>query len=694
MQIGLKYVATVILFCIAEFSFSFQDTTFLNKDTLQEKTIQFAPNFSSEKVKSLGNYVGVVDDSLSFQFSSGISVLNTLRGRVPSTGISVEAPFASVKENAVYVIDGILYRQSSSNFYNMNAFDYTSITVLSRANAASVYGVYGGNGAFVLKSKTGENHSKPTIEFNAYTTAATMNNGTTSSIVPPGGFGQTNSYRQSYISPSIAYMQDFGKVDTRVSYNFLLPQSNAKNHNIKINTGFDLHPKFKARLIVDNLYNTYHDKSSSSSTWISDSSNYQIVDSVIYYVYDSVVVSNRFEKSNRSFLQGNLILQYYPTDWLTISSQSSLGKVNELVEQTENLDAFKRRDNQNRSLINFFATVNKRVGSAFTFSPFAGFQYESWEQEIEGNYNYVYYSHQDKYYLAGVNVSINDFLFGHFDYRKDVSSIFPKSYKQQPSHSTSLAFIFSDAFGWASSAFPFGKIRISIGRMYEDKHENNTYLVRIPENVFEVGTDLKFANNRIGFTFNYFNEKEINRNQSIDPRTGYSVSTGVIGNLRERGTEFIIEATPLKTNPFEYKTTLLLMTSKTTIEDGFSTSFSYGIDDPTPDWTSSLLNQVTWKNFALSFLIDARQGGTFYSYAGSGGFPNLNTYDGTQMKLRDLTIGYKFPTSILKYIRINQAYVSTSIRNSTLLYSSSGKDVEESFGLAQKTTSLNLNLLF
>ena len=137
------------------------------------------------------------------------------------------------------------------------------------------------------------------------------------------------------------------------------------------------------------------------------------------------------------------------------------------------------------------------------------------------------------------------------------------------------------------------------------------------------------------------------------------------------------------------------MTSKTTIEDGFSTSFSYGIDDPTPDWTSSLLNQVTWKNFALSFLIDARQGGTFYSYAGSsGGFPNLNTYDGTQMKLRDLTIGYKFPISILKYIRIKQAYVSTSIRNSTLLYSSSGKDVEESFGLAQKTTSLNLNLLF
>ncbi len=241
------------------------------------------------------------------------------------------------------------------------------------------------------------------------------------------------------------------------------------------------------------------------------------------------------------------------------------------------MDAYTRRDTQNRSLINFFATVNKRVGSSFTFSPFAGFQYESWDQEIEANYNYVYYSHQDKYYLAGVNVGINDFLFGHFDYRKDVSSIFPKSYKQQPTHSTSLAFIFSDAFGWASSAFPFGKIRASIGRMYQDKRENYTYLVRIPENVFEVGTDLKFANNRIGFTFNYFNEKEINRNQAIDPRTGYSVSTGVIGNLRERGTEFIIEATPVKTKPFEYKTTLLLMTSKTTIEDGFSTSFSYGI---------------------------------------------------------------------------------------------------------------------
>jgi hypothetical protein len=689
---NIKNVATVIFICLAKISFSFQDTTIIKRDTLQEKTIQFAPNFSSEKVKSLGNYVGVVDDSLSFQFSSGISVLNTLRGRVPSTGISVEAPFASVKENAIYVIDGILYRQSSSNFYNMNAFDYTSITVLNRGNAASVYGVYGGNGVFVLKSKTGENHLKPTIEFNAYTTAATANDGTTSSIVPPSGFGRANSYRQSYISHAIAYMQDFGKVDTRVSYNFILPVSNSTNHNIKINTGFDLHPKFKARLIVDNLYNTYHDKSSSSSTWISDSSNYQIVDSVIYYVYDSVVVSNRVEKSNRSYLQGSLILQYYPTDWLTLSSQSSLGKVNELVEQTENLDSYKRRDNQNRSLINFFATVNTRVGSSFTFSPFAGFQYEFWDQEIGGNSNYVYYSRQDKYCLTGVNVSINDFLFGHFDYRKDLSSVI--SNKQRATHSTSLSFIFSDAFGWTCAAFPFGKLRTSIGRIYEDKNENNSYLVRIPENVLEVGTDLKFANNRIGFTFNYFNEKEVNRNQSINPTSGYHVITIYNGNLREKGSEVIINAIPFRSKGLEYQATLLWGRSKTTVENGYSGNVGTFITNPVPNWISSILNQVTWKNFTLSFLIDGRKGGTFHSLNGWGPYPNYVNLDATQMKLRDLSIGYQFPKSLLKHIRIRQAFVSTSARNMLLLYSKSGQDVEESFGLAQKTTSLNLNLLF
>lgn len=69
-------------------------------------------------------------------------------------------------------------------------------------------------------------------------------------------------------------MQDFGKIDTRVSYNHLMsPGENNKRHSIKVNTGFDLHPKFNARLIIDNVYDKTFSSSSSTSHTISDSSS-------------------------------------------------------------------------------------------------------------------------------------------------------------------------------------------------------------------------------------------------------------------------------------------------------------------------------------------------------------------------------------------------------------------------------------
>ena len=113
-----------------------------------------------------------MDDSLLSQFSAGISVLNTLRGQVPNTGIGPAAQFATARANLLYVIDGLPSYSGITDYYNMNSFDYASIAFLSRGNAASLYGGAGSNGAFVLKSKTGENQTRPTIEFNSYSTYA------------------------------------------------------------------------------------------------------------------------------------------------------------------------------------------------------------------------------------------------------------------------------------------------------------------------------------------------------------------------------------------------------------------------------------------------------------------------------------------------------------------------------------------
>jgi hypothetical protein len=314
MQTRLKVFFTGIFVGIISNAFSFQDSNRLQEDTVNiQKAIQYTPYFSQEKLKSLGNYVGVVDDSLLFQFSSGISVLNTLRGQVPNTDISPHAQFATARQNSLFVIDGLPYQSEISSYYNMNSFDYSSIALLSRVNAAAIYGGTGANGALILKSKTGENQLKPAVEFNSYSTLSWYD------IENPNSDSETT--KQWYLSNSVAYMQDFGKIDTRVSYNFLaIPSTSdfdrhSNGHNFKINTGFDLNPKFNARLIIDNLYT----KSSYSSS--------------AFNPQQGIVVPSE-GKTNNNLFQGNLILRYQPLRWLTLTSQNSLGKIDYEWNQT------------------------------------------------------------------------------------------------------------------------------------------------------------------------------------------------------------------------------------------------------------------------------------------------------------------------------------------------------------------------
>lgn len=105
VQNSFKYVATLLLLCVASLAFSLQDSTRLNKGSIHNKTLRFTPYFSAEKAKSLGNYVDIVADSISFRLSAGISVLNTLRGRIPSINISNHATFANVRKTSVLVIE-------------------------------------------------------------------------------------------------------------------------------------------------------------------------------------------------------------------------------------------------------------------------------------------------------------------------------------------------------------------------------------------------------------------------------------------------------------------------------------------------------------------------------------------------------------------------------------------------------------
>lgn len=673
MQKIRKFVPTVLFACLVHVAFS-QDSTFVEEKA--EKKIQYTPYYSVEKLKSLGNYVGLMDDSIQFQLSAGISVFNTLLGFVPNAGVDLFAPNGRAG-TSLFVVDGIPHPQSVLNHYNLNSFDYSNITFLSRGNAASVYGVYGSDGAYLLKTKTGENHHRPAIEFNSY---ATLGWSDPIGLINPSSTQET--YTQWYFSNSIAYMQDYGKIDTRISYNFRhTPSPNhgenqkSNQHNFRVNTGFEITPKFKARLILDKFFSIAKFESPG---------------------YGSL--PGYMARQDRDFLQGNLLLKYQLTPWLKLSSQTSLVRMENDSERANDTTHGKT----DRLLTNLFLSADKLITPAFSVTPFIGIQYEETKTSMRASQAASSQEINTTALLGGIGINFKKYFFINLNYRDDRLSMFPSSEKSKPTSSVSTAFVFSDALRLNNSFFSFGKIRASIGKTFSDGDEDSDFVPVVSKKNTEFGTDLTFFDQRVSLTFNYFDEASEKILESTIPGTaGYIGYLVRIGDVRKKGTELIMGVTAVKGRAVKYEIYAMAMRTKHRVDFNHSVTPNPGIPDPVgvligdpePSWTGSLLNRVVLNHFMLSVLVDTRQGGTIMTTIfGSGGF-NVMTYDGTQMKLRDVSLGYHFARSFFNKVGVKRTSLSASARNLLLLYSASGNDAENVPGL-QKSTSLSLSLYF
>ena len=161
------------------------------------------------------------------------------------------------------------------------------------------------------------------------------------------------------------------------------------------------------------------------------------------------------------------------------------------------------------------------------------------------------------------------------------------------------------------------------------------------------------------------------------------------------------------------------------------------LGDPTPDWISGIRNTLTYKGLSMSFLIDIRQGGDIWNgtngiinYFGTsqktaderdirgyvfdgvladangeattvannipvdfanpanglggnkwirygfGGLVEENIQDGSWVRLRDVTLSYQFPTSMLSRAKISNLSVSLTGRNLLLITDYTGIDPE------------------
>jgi TonB-linked SusC/RagA family outer membrane protein len=298
-----------------------------------------------------------------------------------------------------------------------------------------------------------------------------------------------------------------------------------------------------------------------------------------------------------------------------------------------------------------------------------------------------------------LNVSYKNFWFADLTFRNDWSSSVAEDNRSfgYPSFSTSL--ILSDMVDMPNT-ISFAKIRggyASTGNTIDPFSLVQTYSISpgfnnaitaspssssitgtpvlfdpnvVPEKVnsFEIGTDLRFFDNRLGIELAYYNRNTTNQiiPLKISGATGYPFKIINAGNVTNKGFEFVINATPVKTSGFSWdlnvnfnhnvnkveklidgNTRFLLQSDvasravRIVADEGEPMGDIYGRDfqrddngnievdingvpvkatekntflgNYQPKYTMGIVNTLTYKNVSLGFLIDMRVGGKFYS---------------------------------------------------------------------------------
>lgn len=308
---------------------------------------------------------------------------------------------------------------------------------------------------------------------------------------------------------------------------------------------------------------------------------------------------------------------------------------------------------------------------------------------------------------ASANIGFRNYLFIDLTARNDWSSALPSSNRSYFYPSAAVSAVLTDMFNVQSSFLSFAKIRGGIARVGNDTDPYNlmqTYeyanawgsLASLKESngllnpelkpeltsSYEIGTELKFFQNRIGLDLTYYDKQSFNQILKVDVSnaTGFSSKLLNAGRLQNRGIEIQLTGTAVKTNSFKWDialnwarnqnkvvelaqglTTYTLGTVRgmgiearvgqpygTFFGQGFQRApdgqivydqSGYPVINPvrrvlgnfTPKWIGGLQNTFTYKNLSLTTLIDMKQGGDIFSQT-----INIGRYTGV---LKETTVG-------------------------------------------------------
>ncbi|KQS24786.1 SusC/RagA family TonB-linked outer membrane protein [Dyadobacter sp. Leaf189] len=466
-----------------------------------------------------------------------------------------------------------------------------------------------------------------------------------------------------------------------------------------------------------------------------------------YYLLNE---STRANEKDR--LYGNFSATYKFTDWLTLTGRSGTdfyedrrktkGAARQPVIGTSNLfDSYNEeqifvRESNSDFLLNatrkfgeFDVTANiggnhrtnyaqrNYMGATELAIPRV-YNFGNSRQKLVGENSYIKKTVNSLY--ASANLGFRNYLFVDLTARNDWSSSLPSDNRSYFYPSAAVSAIITDMFNVKSSVLSFAKIRAGLAQVGNDtdpyrlvsayKYENawgstpslseNNLMLNAnlkPEitSSYEIGTDIRLWQNRVGIDVTYYSK--ISKNQILDVNisnaTGFASKLLNAGKIKNAGVEVQLTATPVKLNNFQWDiglnwaknnnkilslegnlTTYALnssynpLTQTTTnnafrglavearVGQPFGTFFGkgflrapdgqivydekgYPMIDPvsrvlgsfTPDWIGGISNTFTYKRFSLSTLIDIKSGGDIFSQS-----INIGRYTGV---LKETTLG-------------------------------------------------------
>ena len=425
-------------------------------------------------------------------------------------------------------------------------------------------------------------------------------------------------------------------------------------------------------------------------------------------------------KDERDRIIGFLSLNYKFTDWLTLTARSgtdfytderfsrrAIGSRSARSGLVSNYDWHIKENNsfvlltaQGDLTKDLFGSLNvgashlnattQVVGSLGENLRVPGLYHISNAQEITPRYGKIQ-REMNSLYAAG-QLGYKNYLFLDLTARNDWSSVLGLNNYSFFYPSVSTSFVFSDALDLHSPLFTFGKIRAGYAQVGNDSdpylttigYRSLTQTVqgqgqaeianRIPNpdlkneltTSFEVGTDLRFFENRLGFDLTYY--KSSTKNQilpvNISSATGFGQMVINAGEITNEGVELMVNATPVKIdNGFKWDFTLNFARNKSkvvSLADGIETHTmsrdrwgtiearpgndfgnivgwyykrneqgeklldEFGryqrdgnevkvLGNIQPDWIAGITNSFSFKNFTLSALIDVKMGGEILS---------------------------------------------------------------------------------